>query len=85
MTNEFKSDCLAIMALAMETPKEKAHIMCAWVAHCNFFEVRVYRGGWSQRTPEISAECHDLDVRNYTPAYHTEPAKVLQQIQALLA
>jgi len=85
MTDTYKTDCLAIMALALETPRAKADIMCAWVAHCNFFEVRVYRGGWSQRTPEISAECHDLDVRNYTPAYHSEPSLVLAKIQALLA
>ena len=85
MKDTFKSDCLAIMALAMETPETKAHIMCGWVAHCGFFDVRVYLGGWSQRTPELSAECHDLESKNYAPAYHTEPAKVLAQIQALLA
>jgi hypothetical protein len=85
MTNEFKSDCLAIIKLAMETPETKAHIMCEWVAHCQFFSVRVYMGGWSLRTPDLSAECHDLDVKKYTPAYHAEPSLVLAKIQALLA
>jgi len=86
MTDTFKNDCLAIIKLAMETPKEKAHIMCAWVAHCNFFEVRVYAGGWTNAAnPTIKAECHDLTSKFFTPHYHTEPAKVLQQIQALLA
>lgn len=86
MTSTFKSDCLAIMELAMETPETKAHIMCEWVAHCNFFSVRVFLGGWTPKAdPDLSAECHDLDSKNFTPAYHTEPSLVLQKIQALLA
>lgn len=86
MNHTFKTDCLAIMALAMETPEEKAHIMCGWVAHCNFFDVRVYLGGWTaQGSPILNAECHDLSAKNYAPDHHTEPAKVLAQIQALLA
>lgn len=86
MTNQFKTDCLAIVKLAMETPRVKADIMAEWVAHCGFFSVRVYMGGWSERRPDISAECHDLDAKKpYIPAYHTEPSTVLAQIQALLA
>lgn len=86
MTNEFKSDCLAIIKLAMETPETKAHIMAEWVAHCNFFSVRVFLGGWTPKAdPDLSAECHDLDARKYAPAYHAEPSLVLAQIQALLA
>jgi len=86
MTDTFKTDCLAIIKLAMETPETKAHIMCGWVAHCGFFEVRVYAGGWTNAAnPTIKAECHDLTSKCFTPDYHTEPAKVLQQIQALLA
>ena len=85
MTDTFKTDCLAIIKLAMETPKEKAHIMCGWVAHCGFFQVRVYMGGWSDGKPDLTAECHDLTTKNYAPDHHTEPAKVLAQIQALLA
>lgn len=86
MTNDFKTDCLAITKLAMETPKEKAHVMIDWAAHCQFFSVRVYMGGWSERKPELSAECHDLDAKKpYIPPYHTDPSKVLAQILALLA
>lgn len=86
MKDTFKSDCLAIMALAMETPETKAHIMCGWVAHCTFFEVRVYMGGWTNAAnPTLKAECHNLKAKSFTPDHHTEPAKVLAQIQALLA
>ena len=28
MSDQFKTDCLAIVKLAMETPESKAHIMC---------------------------------------------------------
>jgi len=86
MNDQFKTDCLAIMALALETPKAKADIMIDWAAHCQFFSVRVYMGGWKSSTsPSLSAECHNLDAKNHTPDYHTDPAKVLEQIKALLA
>jgi hypothetical protein len=59
MTESFKNTCLAIMQLAMETPKEKAHIMCGWVAHCNHFEVRLFLGGWrADASPDFPAS-HD--------------------------
>jgi len=85
MNDQFKTDCLAILSLAMETPETKAQIMCGWVAHCGFFQVRVYLGGWSEKKADLSAECHDLTSKRYTPEFHTEPAKVLEQIKALLA
>lgn len=86
MSADFKTNCLAIMQLAMETPPEKAHIMCGWVAHCNHFEIRVFLGGWwPQASPDFAAECHDIEAKGFTPAYHFEPLTALTRIKALLA
>jgi len=85
MTDTFKTDCLAIMALAMDTPENKAEIMCGWVGHCNFFEVRVYLGGWKlSASPDLVAECRIKASEQHSP-YHTAPSVVLEQIKALLA
>lgn len=85
MTDTFKNDCLAIIKLAMETPEAKAHIMCEWVAHCQFFAVRVYMGGWTEgNKPQLSAESH-ANGGSYKSAFHSEPSLVLAKIQALLA
>jgi hypothetical protein len=86
MTESFKNTCLAIMQLAMETPKERAHIMCGWVAHCDHFEVRLFLGGWrTSASPDFAAECHDIEAKGFTPDYHYEPMTALTRIRALLA
>jgi hypothetical protein len=85
MNDQFKNDCLAIVKVAMETPETKAHIMCEWVAHCEFFAVRVYLGGWTgSAEPTLTAECRAKDAeKRFT--HHMEPSDLLLKIQALLA
>ena len=86
MNDQFKTDCLEIVKLAMETPEAKAHVMAEWVAHCQFFAVRVYMGGWEAgANPDLSAECHNIEAKNHTPDYHTDSSVVLAKLQALLA
>ena len=86
MTDTFKTTCIRIMELAMETPPAKAHIMCGWVAHCNHFEIRVFLGGWRMgASPDFAAECHDIQAKGFTPDYHYEPETALARIKAILA
>lgn len=85
MSDQFKTDCLAIVKLAMETPESKAHIMCEWVAHCQFFAVRVYLGGWDgDKAPALTAECRAKNTEKAFTQY-MEPSALLLKIQALLA